>query len=215
MNPTPRFLRDEEHLAREFGVEHPAGGTIFREDDPGNVVFMVSQGKVQIATTVGEKSKVLAVLGPGEFFGEMALVGQRPRNATATALEETRLLAIDGELFEKVLRDDYDAALRIIGQLAARLADADKKLDVLLLTDATTRLVRFLEGLPPGQTSVDLEVLTSDLAVPLERLQRIAAKLEEKGVVTIEGARLTVTGQEKLRKLWEYLSLKDEFGKLD
>jgi CRP/FNR family cyclic AMP-dependent transcriptional regulator len=204
----------EETLYLRFGCEYAAGSVIFSEDEEGRLVYIIQSGRVEISKAVGEKSKVLAVLSRGEFFGEMALISERPRMATARALEECRLLAIDSATFYKILRSDYDITLRIIEQLATRLAEADRRLEVLLFTDATSRLIRLLEGIPPpGGWRV--EHVAYELGVPTERMQRIIGKFEEKGIVKADAGGLTVADQAKLAKLKNYVALKDEFGQIE
>ena len=57
---------------------------LFREGETGKEMFVLQSGKVAITKTVRDTEKILAMLGPGEFFGEMAIISNRPRNATAT-----------------------------------------------------------------------------------------------------------------------------------
>lgn len=205
----------EKILYKEFGCEYPAGSTIFSEGDEGRLVYIIQEGQVQISKSVGDRSKVLGVLDRGQFFGEMALISDRPRSATATVLKDCRLLALDSEMFFKILRSSYEITVRIIEQLVARLAETDKRLETLLFTDATTRFVKQLDGMSPDEPAVAMDQLAYDIGVPLERLQRITGKLEEKGVIRIEEEKLSVMEPEKLKKLKDYLLLREEFGKIE
>ncbi len=205
----------EEILYRQFGSEHRKDSVIFKEGDPGNLVYIIQSGRVQITKALGERTKVLSVLSRGEFFGEMALISDRPRSATATALEDCRLLGINSEMFFKILRSSYDITLRIIEQLAARLAEADKRLEVILFTDATTRLVRQFESLAEESQATNAVQLAYELGVPQERIQRILVKLEEKGIVSMKTGSVTVVDKTKLTKLKNYLLLKEEFGQIE
>lgn len=74
---------------------------------------------------IGEHERVLAVLPPGEFLGEMALLNGRPRSATAVVREPSRLLVIDSRTFEAMLRSRVEIAARMIRTLAARLERAN------------------------------------------------------------------------------------------
>ncbi len=71
-----------------------AGTQIFREGDPGRHAYLIERGRVEISAMKGGQGLVIAVLGPGELFGEMALIDNQSRTATATALEETEVVAI-------------------------------------------------------------------------------------------------------------------------
>ncbi len=205
----------EETLAKDFGRAYPAGGIIFKENDPGHLVYIIQSGRIEIRKAVGDRQKVLAQLGRGDFFGEMALISDRPRSSTATAMEESRLLALKADTFFRILRTNYDITVRIIEQLAARLAEYDRRLEVLLFTDATSRLVRFLEN-SPGQTlPMDLGQLAYELGLSQERLQHITRKFEEKGIIRVGPASIAIADRDKLAKLKGYLLLKEEFGKID
>ncbi|MBK7196453.1 MAG: cyclic nucleotide-binding domain-containing protein [Myxococcales bacterium] len=65
---------------------------------------MIQAGTVEIRRRVGDSERVLAVLPPGEFFGEMALINARPRSATAVVRDDARLLVIESRTFEAMLR---------------------------------------------------------------------------------------------------------------
>ncbi|MEN9354778.1 MAG: hypothetical protein RL318_2103 [Fibrobacterota bacterium] len=79
-----------------------AGTVIFREGDPGEVMYLVREGKVSVARHHGSGDEVLAELGPGAILGEMSLLDRRPRSATATVLEDAELVMIDGNAWEQV-----------------------------------------------------------------------------------------------------------------
>jgi CRP/FNR family cyclic AMP-dependent transcriptional regulator len=215
IGPSAMTTGIESTLYPEFGCEYTADKVIFGEGDPGNLVYIIQSGKVRIDKKVGDRTKVLGVLSAGDFLGEMALVSDRPRSATATVVEDCRLLALDREMFFRMMRSDCDAAMKIIGQLAARLAEADRRLEVLLFTDATARLVRHLEGISEDTLQVELPHLAFELGVPLDRLRRIVDKLAAKGIIEFGGGTLVVRDRGKLDKLREYLLLREEFGQVD
>jgi signal transduction histidine kinase len=93
----------EQLRIREF--ELPAGLTIFAEGDPGSTLLLVESGRVQI-TKLGRQGQpeTLAVIGPHDFFGELAIIDHGPRSATAIALEPVRLGEIDAEGLEFLMR---------------------------------------------------------------------------------------------------------------
>src|SRR5258708_27035251 len=73
------MLASLEHLVRN----HPAGTVLFREGDRGATMYVLRSGKVKISKHISDTELTLAVLGPGEFFGEMALLEGLPRSAVA------------------------------------------------------------------------------------------------------------------------------------
>ncbi len=99
-----------------------ANVTIFREGDPGNQMFLIVEGSVEIRKKTTEKSTTtLATLKTGDFFGEMAMVEKKPRSATAIACTKCRLLALDQNAFMSLIEQNSDFAVRMIKVLSLRL----------------------------------------------------------------------------------------------
>ena len=109
-------------LARVAEVEtYSAGQAVFREGDIGDALYVLVRGKVSIASG-GEQ---LAELGRGEAFGEMAVLDEAPRSATAVAVEETEVLRIGSEEFYEILHEQVEIAEGVIRMLTRRLREAD------------------------------------------------------------------------------------------
>jgi len=109
-------------LARVADVEtFSAGQTVFREGDLGDALYVVVRGQVVISSG-GER---LALLGRGEAFGEMAILDESPRSATAVAAEETEVLRIGSEEFYEILHEQVEIAEGVIRMLTRRLREAD------------------------------------------------------------------------------------------
>src|SRR6187402_3452659 len=72
-----------------------AGEIVFHEGDPPTSAFLIDSGRIEIITTQGEEVVVLGELGPGDLLGEMAMIDDSPRTATALALSESVLVTID------------------------------------------------------------------------------------------------------------------------
>ena len=131
----------EETLFQRFGKEFPRGTVLFSEGEPGKEMYVLQSGRVAISKKVRDVEKVLAILGPGEFFGEMAIISNKPRNASATVSEEAKLLVIDPKTFEGMIRGNSEIAVRMIKKLAERLSEADAQIENLLLSDPSSRIV--------------------------------------------------------------------------
>ncbi|HEY8022002.1 MAG TPA: cyclic nucleotide-binding domain-containing protein [Thermoanaerobaculia bacterium] len=116
----------------DYTVEHGPGEYIFREGDLGTEMFIIHEGQVEILNRVGDEERLLAVLEKGDFFGEMALLEDRPRAASARALAQTRLLQINGSTFDQMLRDNPEIAVRMMRKLSRRLRETDDLLKVAL-----------------------------------------------------------------------------------
>src|SRR3954463_121840 len=98
------MLSSLEHLVRK----HRAGTTLFREGDPGRTMYVIRSGRVNIWKRIAESEITLAVLGPGEFFGEMALLEGLPRSASATVIEDATLVEVDQQSFETLVKKNSE-----------------------------------------------------------------------------------------------------------
>ena len=136
-----------ERFAREF----PAGAVLFEEGQPGHVMYIVVTGEVEIRRQVGETVRVLAVLPPGEFFGEMAILNGRPRSADRGRPHGRAAARDRGKTFEAMLRARPEIALRMIKSLATRLDSANQHVELLLLPTANHRVVQCLRQMAEEQ----------------------------------------------------------------
>jgi CRP/FNR family transcriptional regulator, cyclic AMP receptor protein len=107
-------------LAEE--IEVPAGRVLVRQGDPGREAFVVSEGRAK-ATMRGKGS---AKLGPGECFGEMALLTSAPRSATVTAETDMRLFVLGSRQFSTLIEDVPVIGRRVLAALAERLREAER-----------------------------------------------------------------------------------------
>ncbi len=99
-------------------IDVPAGKELTREEDRGREFFVLLEGAVDVR----RKGKKLNVLGPGDFFGEIALVSRSPRTATVTATADSRLLVVTASAFRGLLDHSPRIQLRVLEALADRLA---------------------------------------------------------------------------------------------
>src|SRR5580693_420051 len=115
---------------------HSLGTRIFQYGDPGDKLFLILEGKVRISREVaGMGEEALAVLGPGEMFGEMALLDESPRSADALAHERCRLLVITKDAFDDLLFLHKELAYEVLWNcvriLSGRLRETNEKLTFL------------------------------------------------------------------------------------
>ena len=210
----------DDPLFQRFGRAFPRGTVLFREGEPGREMFVVHQGRVTIAMRAGEVEKILTTLGPGEFLGEMAILNNRPRTATATCAEDCKLLVIDARTFEAMIRSSAEIAVRLIKKLADRLAEADAQIETLLLTDAASRVVHWLAGAaergertPAGQrVGVGRAELAARVGVRPEQAEEALQRLLRARLVQVEGGSLLVPDLARLRHFLEFLQMKAQFG---
>lgn len=107
-------------------LEVSAGQTVFREGDPGSEMYIIESGSIDIMRIDRGKTP-LATLEAGDFFGEMAVLEDQPRFATAIATQSSRLLKIDRAAFSAVLSSNVEIAIRIMRKLTARLRRAEQR----------------------------------------------------------------------------------------
>jgi CRP/FNR family cyclic AMP-dependent transcriptional regulator len=103
-------------------IEVPAGRVLTRQGDPGREAFVISEGQAK-ATIRGKGS---AKLGPGECFGEMALLHSAPRSATVTAESDMRLLVLGSREFSTLIDDVPVIGRRVLAAVAQRLREAER-----------------------------------------------------------------------------------------
>lgn len=101
-----------------------AGQDVFREGDVGDALYIVLEGEVELIASAGRRGRPPIVLGPGEFFGEASVLEGRPRGATAHTLSACRLLRIDGDTLDALVRHHPEVGLHMIRRLSRRLSAA-------------------------------------------------------------------------------------------
>lgn len=106
-----------------------AGQPLFRAGDAGDAMYLIERGKVQISMkSIGGEDLILAVLNRGDFFGEMAIIDEKPRSANATALEASRLAVLSRKHFLSFLNSSPNVALELLTALTRRLRRTDELL---------------------------------------------------------------------------------------
>ncbi len=183
-------------------------------------MFVLRSGRVRITKQVRGGEKTFAVLGPGEFFGEMAILNNRPRSATATALEPVTLVELDAPRFESMITTQAEIAVRIIQKLARRLDDADGLIAILTKRDPKTRVIlgllreAELRGFPGSEEESqivqrDLSEFAEELGVKRSEVDEVIGRLIRVGLVrpVEDGIELV-----SLTRLNEFLSFLEERG---
>ena len=190
-----------------LGQEYPPGEVLFHEGDPGDVMFVIQSGAVRISKEVAGTQKVLAVLGTGEFLGEMAILNGKPRTATATVVETTRCLVIGARMLEQMIAKNSEIAIRLVKKLARRLDSADTLVEILLHRDPKARVLLALsrhaeafgelteQGVRVRTSAEELaREVGADVAVAVEMLSRLRrlsiAEPCEGGVLVADTAKL-------------------------
>ena len=109
-------------------VSVPAGQLVLREGDPGDSLYVVLAGELEVTKRQGSQDVLLALYKPGQFFGEMALLEQVPRSASVRTLRESRLLVISQVAFQTLLSCSPSAPLKILHTVTSRLRSTETML---------------------------------------------------------------------------------------
>jgi CRP-like cAMP-binding protein len=190
-----------------FGRLFHAGDVLFREGERGTDMFVIQSGLVQISKRVNGVERPIATLGRGEFLGEMAILNNKPRSATAIVLEEATCLVLDGHTLEEMISSSTEIAVRLIKKLSMRLDAADALVQILMHPDPQARVLlglrRHAESFgEPEKTGVRVRISPEKLATEvgsskdqcsdvLKRLTRLKiAKEDRDGILVSDMARL-------------------------
>lgn len=166
-------LRDEEMIRERvellkdaplFGVLQPSdlsalatqfyphryrkGEMVFREGEPAERLFLIEHGRVKLFNTSSQGNELLvAVLGPGQIFGELAVIDRGPRAMSSRAMESVGVFSLGSDQFWTLLENHSALARRLLELMARRLRRADQASQDLVFFDASTRLARKLVDL--------------------------------------------------------------------
>ena len=189
---------------------------IILEEEYGDLVFVVKTGTIKI-TRVNDEGKevILALLGPGEIFGELAILDGEARSANALAQENCQLLAINKEDFLDILKHNFSISYSLMCELAKRLRKSDQQIEALSLSDAEHRIGVSLLNLAEdmgvirkGKVTIQNLPFQQDIAnmagTSRETVSRVMKILENKDMISKEGHTLVIP---------DYSFFKQIFGK--
>jgi CRP/FNR family transcriptional regulator len=180
------------------------GGVIFREGDDSDTCYVVRSGHARAIREHPDGRQIaLAVFGPGEIFGELAMFGDERRSATVEAVDRLAVLGIAGDDMRRLLAQHSDIALALIASLGRRLRATNERLARQSFQTVQSRVATALGQLVEqarsegaGEQEVDVVATQADLArlagASRESASRFLAVLERAGVISQGRGRLTV-----------------------
>lgn len=216
-------MSGDEQLFQRHGRVYPAGTVLFREGEPGTEMYVLQSGVVRITRQLRDVEKLLATLGPGEFFGEMAIISNRPRTATAEVVSEARVLVIDARTFEAMVRSSAEIAVRLIHKFAERLAEANAQIENLLLRDASSRVVHHLVRLVEEQgratdagtrIEVNVGLLPSLLGIRADQVDEVLGKMNRARICVPDGGGYVVPRVQQLHDFLDFLEKRERYADL-
>lgn len=197
-------------LIRDYGRSFAQGDVLIREGEEAVQTFVLHQGKARLLKRVGGVERTVAVLRPGDLFGEGALLSGTRSPSTAVALSDGALVALDREALLTVLQRFPAVAERLVTQLASRLQDAEDRIEILMMGDAQSKVVAALLKMAGGAPGpVALTVSPVDLAtwaaLDVDSVKRLVQRLRDQQYVRIAGERVEIPDVDALRRLYALL----------
>ncbi len=127
-------------MFERFAVTFEAGDIIFCEYEPGDTFYLIQSGRVQIVKIMDDIEKNIDILHPGEIFGEMAILEEAPRSASAIALDPVKALEFNRENFEVLMMGNPQIALKLLKLFTKRIYDQKRRFLILTLEDVQARV---------------------------------------------------------------------------
>lgn len=189
----------------------PAGKVVFRQGDDGGSMFIIRKGKVRLTREADGIRRIVAILSPGDFFGEMAVVSGRPRSATADVIEDAELIRILAHTVEEIVSNRAEVAFRLIQRLADRLEHANRLIDLLMQDDPHVQTIIALRNELELAGSPDFSVQANSLAARLGlrtgQVDQALRRLVRVGVIETETdpERIVVKDPERLEAFLEFV----------
>lgn len=198
-----------------FVQSYKKDSLILSEEDAGNALFVIINGKVKVVRSDSDdKEVILAILNTSDFFGEMALLDGLNRSANVYAMEDSKLFIVQRNEFLDILRKYPDVSIALLQELSTRLRASSMKIKALSLKDAEGKVATVLLQLADDlgkikQGVVEIEKLPyqHELAnmagTSRETISRTLHSFAKKGLVELDGSKLRITDYEKFQELFK------------
>jgi len=217
-------MASEQDVFAKYGRTYKPGETIFGEGEIGAEMFIIQAGRVRISKKLKDTEKTLVILENGDFFGEMAVIDKGSRSASATAVDETKCIVLNEELFEQQMQNNARIVKKILKNMSARLRDANKQIENLLIKDTNRRVAMALlqlalkHGKSRENVTLGTELTVEELAKMVglanetDKVREIVDKLVRAKILALQDGAIVVSSVENLEKFIHYLEMKEELG---
>ncbi|MDO5034867.1 MAG: Crp/Fnr family transcriptional regulator [Actinomycetaceae bacterium] len=188
------------------------GEVLFEEGEPGNRLYIITEGKVKLGHTSSDgRENLLAVLGPGEIIGELTLFDPGPRSTTATAVSPVTLLHLDHADLNAILDTNPTMGKHMLRALARRLRRTNESLADLVFSDVPGRVAKALLDLAdrfgtPADEGVHVphdltqEELAQLVGASRETVNKSLADFVSRGWIQLEGRAVTLLDLDRLAR---------------
>jgi CRP-like cAMP-binding protein len=212
---TPLFATLDQDAAASLRasmneIELARGDVLFHEGDPGDSLYVVLRGKIKLGRTSGDgRENLVAVLGPGEMFGELSLFDPGPRSAGATALVDSTLLGLSSDELTPWLATRPDVARALLRAIARRLRRTNDSMSDLVFSDVPGRVAKALLDLSarfgtPAEDGIHVahdmtqEELAQLVGASRETVNKALADFAGRGWLRLEARAVVLTNVERL-----------------
>jgi CRP/FNR family transcriptional regulator, cyclic AMP receptor protein len=202
--------REMQELNRIITMSHvPRGRVFYRPEEPGEVLFILKEGRVQLYRISPEGKKlVITTLGPHTLFGEMALLGTKMHNTFAEAIEDCLICIMSRADLERLILNKPQVALRILEVTGKRLREAEERLENMAFKGIPARLASLLLRLAEEQGNDEISGLThQDLAESVgtyrETATQVLNDLKSQGLIEIGRKRIKILDAVRLAEIAE------------
>lgn len=200
-----------ESLFEKFGREFHPGQIIFCEWEPGNDFYFIQKGRVKIIKTFGNTQKTLDVMGPGDIFGEMAILEEEPRSASAIAVDNVKTLHFNRENFDTLMNTQPQLAYSLLLIYTKRIYDARRRLKILLIDDLNVKVADVFLMLAEkdphfGHTNqMSFNITVDDVAnwcgQPVDEVNRVIMAYVRQGKLELYADRIVVPNLKDLQRV--------------
>ncbi len=221
--PGPRATFGESDrlaLMERHGRQFAAGASLYADGDAAEELFWLHEGRVRLVKRVRTAERNLAVVRPGDLFGDEALVPGAVRGASAVALTDVVVLALDAATVAQLVAGRADLAAFVLSELSRRACEAAEQLENAMLRDHPSRVLNALLRLAPTAASAGsaeglaLSVspleLSSRAGLDVDSVKRVVQQLREGGYLQIVEESVRIPDLDALRKLYGALGAKEE-----
>jgi len=203
-----------------FNRQYKDNDIVFSEHEPGDELYIIQRGRIKITKIVNNNEVLLAVLKPGDIFGEMAILENKPRNATAIAFGDGELLSVSKNNFEIMVRQNPQLGTKLITLLSERIWKAYRQLANILISDPLGRMYDILltvveeHRIPIVHNSTYTfdfgpDELIKMVGFPADKGNLLIQKLLENKKFRLEDNKITVTDLEELKKQVDFYKKMD------
>ncbi len=209
---------ERQRLFERFGRTYAAGAAVYDEGEAAEHCYLIQSGRVRLVKHIRGSERSLTVLKPGDLFGEDALLPKTGRTASAVALTEVQVLALDRQTFGVLLSTNAEVASRLVEQLVRRLRSAEEQVENAMLRDHPSRvvntLVRLANGTEPTTdghvVSVSPLELSSRVGLDVDAVKKAVQQLRDGGYIRIADERIIIPDLAALKQLYQLLGMKEE-----